>query len=337
MGAGANVGAHDRDMHDPHAPDLDVLIIGAGPAGLTAAIYLARFHRRITVVDAGNSRAQWIPESHNCPGFPFGISGTQLLGKLRRQAEGYGACIEAGRIERLHRVKGGFKAADAQGVERLAGYVLLATGIVDRMPAMAAIEDAIAAGALRLCAVCDGYEAADERIAVHGPVDEAIRHAVFLRTFSRTVSVLPSGKTQASVHGAQLAKMAGVTLLPTPSSLHYIAGTGCVVEFDAIEGGQRQVFDTIYPVLGSDAQSTLATALGAEVDDNEELIVDAHLQTSIDGLYAAGDIVSALNQISVSVGHAAIAATAIHGRLPHNFREDHRRPPCSADSTATTS
>jgi thioredoxin reductase (NADPH) len=83
-----------------------------------------------------------------------------------------------------------------------------------------------------------------------------------------------------------------------------------------------QDFDTLYPVLGADAQSDLATAFGARVDSNGELIVDDQQQTSVDGLYAIGDVVSALNQISVAVGHAAIAATAIHNRLPNNFRED---------------
>ena len=85
------------------------------------------------------------------------------------------------------------------------------------------------------------------------------------------------------------------------------------------EGSHR--FDTLYPVLGSDAQSQLATALGAAVDGNGELHVDAHMQTSVPGLYAIGDVVSALNQISVAMGHAAIAATAIHNRLPRNWRE----------------
>ena len=88
--------------------------------------------------------------------------------------------------------------------------------------------------------------------------------------------------------------------------------------------------DTVYPVLGCTAQSSLATALGARVDDNGELQVDASQQTNVDGLYAIGDIVSALNQISVGVGHAAIAATAVHNRLPPNFREDPDSQPESA-------
>src|SRR5688572_8899625 len=85
-------------------PELvDCLVVGAGPGGLVAATYLTRFHRRIAVVDAGSSRARWIPKSHNCPGFPFGVSGSDLLAKLRTQAEGYGARIIAGRITELRR------------------------------------------------------------------------------------------------------------------------------------------------------------------------------------------------------------------------------------------
>jgi thioredoxin reductase (NADPH) len=87
-----------------------------------------------------------------------------------------------------------------------------------------------------------------------------------------------------------------------------------------MEGGERHAFDTLYPVLGSDAQTGLALTLGARCDDNGELVTDRQQQTSVDGLYACGDMVSALNQISVAVGHAAIAATAVHNRLPVNLR-----------------
>ena len=93
-----------------------------------------------------------------------------------------------------------------------------------------------------------------------------------------------------------------------------IGDDGCTVVVD----GTRHVFDTVYPVLGSDAQGELAVALGADCDDDGALVVDASQQTSVEGLYACGDIVSALNQISVAVGQAAIAATAVHNRLPRN-------------------
>ena len=302
---------------------LDCLVIGAGPAGLTAATYFARFHRDFVVVDAGHSRARWIPTSHNCPGFPFGVAGPALLEKLREQATTYGTRIVADRIVSLRRDGDGFVATAASGARWRASQVLLATGIVDRLPPIAAIEDAIAAGVVRLCAVCDGYEANDECIAVYGPVEEAISHAVFLRTFSRNVTAIASDAAVPDPQSLAQAQRARVEVLPMPSSLRHEPGR-CVVEFDRApaSGLKTRGFDTLYPVLGADVQSNLATGLGAREDANGELIVDDQQQTSVEGLYAIGDIVSGLNQISVAVGHAAVAATAIHNRLPHNFREN---------------
>jgi thioredoxin reductase (NADPH) len=314
------------DDRDGAEAPLDCLVIGAGPAGLTAATYLTRFHRRIVAVDAGKSRARWIPSSHNCPGFPFGVAGTALLDRLRAQATGYGAELVEGCIAKLECDDACFVATTADGRRWRAQCVILATGIVDRMPSMPKLEDAIARNVVRLCAVCDGYEASDERIAVYGAVDEAIRHAVFLRTFSRQVAAVRSEDGEPSDECAALARTAKVPVLARAVSLEH-DGTCCVFTLD---DGSVHRFDTVYPVLGGDAQSQLAVALGAEVDDKGELRVDAHQQTSVDGLYAIGDIVSALNQISVAVGHAAIAATAIHNRLPRNFREDEESQPESA-------
>lgn len=315
-------------MSEPE-PILDVLIVGAGPAGLTAATYLARFHRRILVVDGGNSRARWIPSSHNCPGFPFGVAGEELLAKLRKQAEGFGAEIISGCVTGLTRDDEVFHAQDADGQQWTARYVLLATGIVDMVPKMEGIAAAIDAGAIRLCAVCDGYEASDECIAVYGPIDVAIQHALFLRTFSRQVTAVPSERGSSSSECSRLAGEAGITVLSIPEKIEHVREGGCRIILD---DGESHDFDTVYPVLGSDAQSSLAVGLDAEVDENKELIVDDHMQTSINGLYAIGDVVSALNQISVAVGHAAISATAIHNRLPHNFREDKASQPEGADA-----
>jgi thioredoxin reductase (NADPH) len=310
---------------------LDCLIVGAGPGGLVAATYLTRFHRRIAVVDAGSSRARWIPQTHNCPGFPFGVSGEDLLGKLRTQAEGFGARITPGRITELEHQDGCFIAGDDHRRRHRSTHVLLATGIVDRMPPFegppSALERAIGGGAVRLCAVCDGYEASDESIAVYGPVDEAIRHAVFLRTFSRRVAAVHPGTAEPSQECSALARGGRVEVLARARALAAGDGDGCEVLFD---DGRRRRFDTVYPVLGGDAQSQLAVSLGASVDDRGALIVDDKQQTTVDGLYAIGDVVSALNQISVAMGQAAIAASAIHQRLPPNFREDEASQPETA-------
>jgi thioredoxin reductase (NADPH) len=255
-----------------------------------------------------------------------------LLEKLRAQAVGYGAEIVSGRIAKIERDPErdgeGFIACADDGTRWTARYVIVATGIVDQMPAMPGLEDAIARNVVRMCAVCDAYEASDDRIAVYAPVDVAIRHAVFLRTFSRNVVAVRSEAGEPSEECARLAKEARVSVLPVACSLEH-DGRCCVFR---LEDDSVHRFDTVYPVLGCHAQSGLATALGAEVDENGELHVDGHQQTSVDGLFAIGDIVSALNQISVAVGHAAIGDTAVHNRLPPNFREyPEAQPPRAAE------
>ncbi|MEI7037738.1 NAD(P)/FAD-dependent oxidoreductase [Fulvimonas yonginensis] len=297
----------------PDAP-LDCLIIGAGPAGLTAATYLARFRRHLLLADAGASRARWIPASHNCPGFPFGVAGNELLARFRLQADAYGVPRAEARITRLQRHAEGFIASDGERHWQ-ARTVILATGVVDRLPRLEGLEEAIAQGVVRLCAVCDAYEARDDMIGVLAPVEAAIDHAAFLRTFSRRVCALATDQDTPGRRWQERAAAAGVELWPAPVALTLAEGA-CEARFP---DGRHLRLDTLYPVLGADAQSGLAAALGAELDGEGALVVDAHLQTTVPGLYAIGDVVSALNQISVAVGHAAIAATAVHRGLPPNY------------------
>ncbi len=302
---------------------LDCIIVGAGPAGLTAATYLARFRRRIALIGLGESRAHYIPVSHNCPGFPFGISGSELIEKMTAQAAQFGVAPIDARVQRLEAATDRF-IAHADGRSWSARTVVLATGIVDRLPPVPRIKRGIADAVVRICAVCDGYEAHDHRIAVYGPAKTAIRHAAFLRSYSHSVAVVLSEPGEPASGDRELALELAVPVLPPPMTIELVSGNdrkigdrkivGCRVKW----ADREELFDSLYPVLGAEAQAGLATALGARVDANGELIVDASLQTSVDRLYAAGDVVSALNQISVAVGHAAIAASAIHHRLSLN-------------------
>ncbi|HEV2539723.1 MAG TPA: NAD(P)/FAD-dependent oxidoreductase [Frateuria sp.] len=293
---------------------LDCLIVGAGPAGLTAATYLARFRRHVLLADAGASRARWIPASHNCPGFPFGVGGNELLARFRLQAQAYGVPEVHTRITQLARHADGFTASDGERHWQ-ARTVILATGVIDRVPALEDIDEAIAAGTVRLCAVCDAYEARDEVIGVLAPAQAAIGHAAFLRTFSRQVCALASDGDAADPALRRRASDAGVQLWPAPQRLALVDGA-CQVYF---ADGRRLRLDTLYPALGAEVQSGLASALGATLDAEGAVVVDDHLQTSVPGLHAIGDVVSSLNQISVAVGHAAIAATTVHRRLPRNY------------------
>ena len=292
---------------------IDCLVIGAGPAGLTAAVYLARFRRRLAVVDGGQSRAALIPRSHNCPGYPEGIVGTELLARLRKQAERYGVHVRQGLVEGLERHEDAFHA-DLGGERIAARTVLLATGIVDKEPEMRGLKEAIHRGAIRLCPICDAYDAMGSRLAVYGDPSRASSHAVWLRTYSDDVTFLvPNGCAPIS-QGAQRALAAArVALIEEPVAEIFVSDAGRASARTA--SGKVHEFDVIYPSLGMRARSELAARLGAKLSESGEIVTDKHQQTGVPGLYAAGDVVDALNQISVAMGQAAIAATAIHNEL----------------------
>jgi thioredoxin reductase (NADPH) len=290
----------------------DCVIIGGGPAGLTAAVYLARYRRGIVLFDDGGSRAALIPESHNYPGFPGGVSGPGLLTALRKQAETYGVTLISAKITDLKREGGGFTARfGEQHVQ--SRFVLLATGIVDESPNLPGIKEAIANGSIRYCPICDGYEATDQRIGVLGHGQDASSKAKFLRTYSSDVTLLSlDDRTETAKSLCQ----AGVKVAGPVS--HVVNGGSDIRA--VLHGGQTLSFDVVYPALGCGVRSELAVALGAKTNDVGCLEVDAHQRTTVDGIYAAGDVVSDLHQIAVGTGHAAIAATHIHKSLPENFK-----------------
>lgn len=293
--------------------DFDCAVIGGGPAGLTAATYLGRFRRRVLVVDAGDSRAKTIPRTRNYPGFADGISGRDLLALLREQAGKYGAEIVTGTVTDLARDGGGFSLS-LDGHQFGAARVLLASGLKDKSPDMPGLREAVAQAAVRYCPVCDAYEATDKKIAVYGPLAQAESKARFMRTYSRNVTLLPM--EPAGEDAQRALAQAGITLAPPPADF-YPREDGIEV---VLPGGDTLRFDVLYPVLGCVVGSDLAAALGARRNAVGCLEVDDKQRTSVEGLYAAGDVVSDLHQLSVAAGHAGIAATAIHNDLPANFR-----------------
>jgi thioredoxin reductase (NADPH) len=294
---------------------LDCLVIGGGPAGLTAAIYLARYRRNVMVIDSRESRAALIPESHNYPGFASGVSGKTLLALLTSQAETYGVKIVHDRVESLQRAAGGFSARSPSG-EVFAKRVLLATGLVDRTLELPGLRPAIAQGLVRYCPICDGYEVSGQRIGVLGAAEIACNKALFLRTYSRNVTLLASDGKAADVNVCRELADAGVRL-PSGHAVGFEHQDSQIVAI--MSDGSRENFDVVYPVLGCDVRSELAEALGARHNDVGCIEVDAAQRSSVEGLYAAGDVVSDLHQIAVGTGHAAIAATHIHNSLPRNF------------------
>ena len=177
-----------KDLHSWACSDMiDCLVIGGGPAGLLAAIYLGRYLRTVRVIDAGESRAAKIPESHNYPGF-FGIGGLELLRRLRAQAEEYGAQLMNGRVTSLRREGETFVASCSHG-DVDARFVLLATGLVDHCLPIEGEPENCPSEVIRFCPICDGYEAIDRRVGVLGDIRLAAR---------RRFSCAPTPKTFSS-------------------------------------------------------------------------------------------------------------------------------------------
>lgn len=294
---------------------LDCLVIGAGPAGLTAALYLARFQRRVAVVDGDDSRAAWIPSSHNIPFFPEGIPGHELLARQRATLERYGTAVLSGTVTKLERTAAGFAAMieDATGEHSLAARrVLLATGAVDVDPDLPGLPNAVRRGLVRYCPVCDGYESRGRRIAVIGHGDHGLAEASFIaRTYSSDVTLLSLGQPlRLGADGRERAAQQGIKLVEHPIASLLAEGDRIAALRGA--GGEEYRFEVLYSALGIQYRSGLATALGAEQVPSGALCVDDHNQTTVKGLYAAGDVVRGLDQISVALGQAAIAATRIH-------------------------
>jgi thioredoxin reductase (NADPH) len=298
---------------DDTKPD-DCIIIGAGPAGLTAAIYLARYHLSIRLFDSGTSRAAWIPCTHNHAGYPDGIAGKELLRRMREQARKYGAVREEKTVEHLAKTGECFVVGTDSGTYR-ARSVLLATGVVNRRPDALADEvhdEALARGLLRYCPVCDGYEVTDKRIAVIGTGKHGTAEALFLRGFTRDITlVCPQGDHELDEPcRAELAD-AGIVVEHGPCGGYAIEADQ--LAFDTAD--KRLMFDSVYPALGSHVRSELIGLIGANTDEDGCLTTDDHYETSVSGLFAAGDVVKGLDQISNAMGQAGVAATTIRNHL----------------------
>jgi thioredoxin reductase (NADPH) len=292
----------------------DCVVIGGGPAGLTAAIYLARYHLVVMVIDKGGSRAATIPLSRNHAGFPEGISGLDLLTRMRAQAEKYGATLRQGSVVTIEKDGNVFSIRTAASENVAARTVLMATGVINRRPAMpeAVHDDAVARSLLRYCPICDAYEITDQKVAVIGTGDRGVNEAVFLRSFTKDVTLISPALEHelTAIHIARLKKY-GIAIVNGPAErigLHDEA-----ISVRTSRGSMA--FAAVYPALGSDIHSELAALLGAKRTDEGCIVVDCHQRASVPGLYAAGDVVLGLDQMSHAMGQAGVAATAIRNDL----------------------
>ena len=294
--------------------DWDVVVVGAGPAGLTAALYLARYHRRVLVIHDGKSRALRIPLTHNAPGYPDGITGIDLIARMTEHAEKYGAEMLEMCVSNIRRADGAFiVSSDGQPDTRARG-VILATGIfLNEVDLSRDVhEQAIKDGVLRYCPICDAYEHTDANIGVLGCDSNGAAEALFLRQYSDRITLMPLSHPELTASEQAQLDQAGIKV--AHGALAKLTPHSDRIEV-ALEGQQEASFDVVYPALGCSPRAELGTALGLGLTDTGCLPPEAVTKSAVEGLWAAGDVVEGLDQISVAMGHGALAATKAHNWL----------------------
>jgi thioredoxin reductase (NADPH) len=233
---------------------------------------------------------------------------------MHTQAIRYGARITEGEVHHLARREDGCFIADLGSRTVTARRILLATGAEDIQPELPNLDDAIRHGLIRVCPICDAYEAQDQKIAIIGYGKCRVREALLLRTYTTDLTLLTLGRDLDLTEDERTELcQAGVRIVEEPVS--EITADDDHIAAWRMHSGAVHRFDTLYTALGLRGRSSLATALGAEHDEDGALIVDEHQRTNVPGLYAIGDVVRGLGQISVAMGQAAIAATAINNSL----------------------
>jgi len=173
-------------------------------------------------------------------------------------------------------------------------------------------DAALANGLLRYCPICDGYEVTDQRVGVIGTGAHGAREALFLRSYTADVTLIaPHGAHDLRTPERAMLSMAGVRLIDGPTGDFELGADQ--IRMDSVEGVLS--FASIYPALGSAIRSELAVALGAATSAEGCLLVDAHQRTNVPGLYAAGDVVKGLDQMSHAMGEGGVAATTMRNDL----------------------
>ncbi len=289
----------------------DCVIIGGGPAGLLCAVYLARFKRNVILFDREASRAALIPLSHNYPGAVNGISGKDILGALRKQVAYYQVKIINEVVIKLEKNNKFKISSEKSNCE--ADYVVLATGSTDVQPTVSHVKKLIDKGLLRHCLVCDGFEVINQEIAVIGNGEHALNEAKFLLSYTNKITVfLPASALTLSLKQ----KFAEANIKVNINNINDVINENNKIII-LLDNQKKLSFDAAYAALGARANASLAQQLQVVCGENNCITTDHHQRTSIEGLYAAGDVVEGLNQIVTAYAQAAIAATDIHHCLLH--------------------
>ncbi len=296
----------------------DVIVVGSGPAGLTAALYAAREGLRTLVVErAGVGGQAGVTERlDNFPGFPEGVTGAEFADRLRRQAERFGVEILGAQAVSGLVVDDVYRGVRLEGGAEYRSFaVLLALGSTYRRLGVPGEEDFIGAG-VHFCATCDGAFYRGKKLLVVGGGNSAGEESVFLTRFSDdiTIATQDAGLSASRVVQDKVAENPSLTVLPhtTVAAYEGESSLAAVVLKDTVTGEERtEQYDGVFVFIGLTPNTDPVRDLLA-LDPGGFLITDAGMQTSQPGVFAAGDVrAGSTKQAASAVGEGAAAALAI--------------------------
>lgn len=291
----------------------DVAIVGGGPAGLTAAIWLARYLHSVVVIDAGDPRNWQTRGIHGFLGLE-GIRPPELRARGRETAERYGACFIDATVSCVDKKNDDrFRLTLTNGLAITAQRLLLAIGIVDVWPDVPGLERCYGDTA-HVCPDCDGYEARGKKTVVIASGRKAVGMALALTTWTREIVICTNG-APADIDAVNLAKLDALDIPVLEARVECLKSVGGQARSLEVEGDMCLDCEQLFFALGQEPSDDLAAQLGCERDEIGRAITDEHLHTSVRNVYAAGDIVHAPEIAIGAAASGAIAALAIHHSL----------------------
>ncbi|MHA1769821.1 MAG: thioredoxin-disulfide reductase [Candidatus Thorarchaeota archaeon] len=301
--------------------DWELIVIGGGPAGMTAAIYGARYGLKTLLLESkvlGGAQAT-SPGIENYPGYTF-IVGIDLANKMKEQVKKCGATIkEITEVRSLTREgeDGDFLLDTRRGVYR-AKAIVIATGGGHRHLGIPGEEDFTGRG-VSFCATCDGPLFRDKTVAVVGGGNTAVTEALYLAEVTAKVYLIHRRDELRAEKAVQDVILKSDVEILWDTVIREIKGDDLVRELilENVKTGERRFLtvDGLFVALGSNPESTLARSIGVETNERGEILVNSKQATNIPGVFAAGDVVESMKQIAVAVGHGAIAADSAYSYI----------------------
>lgn len=290
----------------------DCIVIGGGIGGLAAGVYLSRFNLHVMIIDDNKSRASLIPVSYNFPAFPEGISGKDILERMTAQYNRYGNKLIKDKVISVNQLSENRFKVRTENKAYLSKTIILATGVFDIEPSCPNLVNAIKNGVVRHCLICDGYEQKNKRIAILGDNLEAVNHALLLHTYSSDLTIIMINK-KFVLSSSNLERLRCHKIRFIYSRISDMKVTGKKIQIFLDQDSQN--FDTVYSALGIKPQFEKGINLGIRYNKDKLIMVNSRQETNVKGVFAVGDIVPGLNQMTVACTHAAIAATRIFNIL----------------------